>query len=75
MAELTFPQFAKFAKFPQEIRDIVWKYATSLQPRIVEVRFSHPWSGPEMAGHDFVAEIPAILHACHDSRAAGLKVS
>lgn len=65
----------KFLDLPQEIRNTVWECAVepdALQPRVVEVRFGEYRLSKS---HDFVADIPPILHACRDSRKIALKVS
>jgi hypothetical protein len=35
MAAQTLP---RFRELPQELRDAIWEFTTSLQPRIIEVR-------------------------------------
>ena len=67
----TFPQFLKL---PQEMQGMVWECSTelaSLQPRVVEVRFAKHWN--VSIKHDFVADIPPLLYACHNWRVYVLK--
>jgi hypothetical protein len=49
---------------------MIWEFAISVEPRVVEVRFSRDFNSKK---HDFVAQFPSILHACHDSRTVALK--
>jgi len=54
---------------------MIWEFCVPLQPRTVELRPSRWESHYNHGKHDFVAAVPSILHACHDSRVIGLKVS
>lgn len=65
-------EFAAFPRMPVELQLKVWKYAARQTPRTIEVRFHMRNSGEK---HDFITEIPALLHACRISRKEGLKVN
>lgn len=62
-----------FPELPQEFRDTIWEFTTSLQPRIFEARFEEKCRARHLSKHVLVAEIPSILHVCHDSQASALK--
>ncbi|CZR59957.1 uncharacterized protein PAC_09852 [Phialocephala subalpina] len=56
----------QFSDLPQEIRDEIWKAAVNnIGPRVIALQQSHWWNK--------TARIPALLHACRDSRAVALK--
>lgn len=73
--------FTVFKSLPQETQDAIWKFAIeAIEPRVVEIwegyhkaspdgQYPWPWIG------DFTSScpIPAVLHACHDSRRLALK--
>jgi hypothetical protein len=70
MAVIMFPCFKEL---PAELRALIWGFATALEsPRVVEVRFGED---PKSRKHDFVADIPTVLHTCQEARFEGLKVS
>ena len=75
--------FPQFSNLSGELKWKIWECSiqrNALQPRIIEVLFSEESvllpaeesEGPEI--YDFVADIPPLLHVCHDSRVIALKV-
>lgn len=72
--------FTLFAQLPPLIRERIWRHAAK-QPRDIEVAFTlkHWWSSqgsPSEKTPQFtsVSPIPAVLHACGESRNEGLKI-
>ena len=65
------PRFTCFGKLPAEIKIMVWSFATA-EPQLVFVESK--WF---LKGHGrsqlMTTHIPAVLHACIDSRKMGLK--
>ncbi|ESZ96552.1 hypothetical protein SBOR_3054 [Sclerotinia borealis F-4128] len=61
----------RFDRFPPELRIMIWKFL--IEERLVEVRFANNHRMYNPNAHDFIADVPIILHICHESRAIGLK--
>jgi 2EXR family len=74
ISKMDLETFPRFSQLVQEIKDTIWEFAILLQPRIVEVRSLKLYQYGKPT-YDFVAMIPSILHACHESRLVGLRVS
>jgi len=62
--------FALFSNFPAEIRIQVWQYASSFS-RVVEIQHIDPTTGLRRSASP---PVPALLHACRESRYEALKV-
>ena len=75
------PAFGRFRDLPLEIRQLIWSFAAN-EPRVIELRYTVNGTGRkhdvsldenEHGGIWSIAETPAVLHACRESRAEGLK--
>ncbi|KAF7862674.1 hypothetical protein EAF04_007547 [Stromatinia cepivora] len=58
-------------EFPGEIRNMIWEM--TIEQRLVEIRFTSKKGIQDCNTHDFIADIPVILHLCHESRDFALK--
>lgn len=77
--------FEHFKKFPREVRDMIWSLA-AYEPRVVEVTLAPPYEvvdGPSYRSLlltkwlyrlEYKTLVPALMHTCHESRAAGEKI-
>ncbi|KAJ8069103.1 hypothetical protein OCU04_002776 [Sclerotinia nivalis] len=61
----------RIKEFPAEIRNMIW--GMTIKQRLVEIRFTRNEGIQNCNTHDFIADIPAILHLCHESRDFALK--
>ncbi|KAG4427594.1 hypothetical protein IFR05_016922, partial [Cadophora sp. M221] len=71
------PAFTRFNDFPLEIQRLIWHFA-SQEPRTVELRRSDldyllKQNTERRPGIWSIAQIPAVLHTCCESRLEGLK--
>lgn len=64
------PSFSHFLELPVEIRCLIWSY--SVESRVIEVRLKE--SKHSTISLRSIAQIPAILHTCRESRDVGLNV-
>ncbi|KAG9241131.1 hypothetical protein BJ878DRAFT_570441 [Calycina marina] len=65
--------FAKFLELPVELQLIVWRFAVP-DPRVILVGGYLSMRQGDDPRNKASADIPGILHACKESRAAGLKL-
>jgi hypothetical protein len=65
--------FPKFEKLPIELRLEIWKQSLP-DSRILEIIYNKSYKKNRRAQVQCKANVPALLHACQESRAAGLKI-